>query len=320
MKIKGIDISEWQGNLSLDDFKKIKESGIEFVIIRCGYTTYGKSKLKYVDDYFENNYKLCKEIGLMVGTYYYSCATTIEESTSEAQFVLDIIKGKQFEYPIIIDTEDNHNIDNPNYASSSQASIGKNKLTPIISNFCQILEKNNYYVAIYASTYWFRNNLILSDLNMYDKWIAQWSESVNFEENYGMWQYTSTGQIDGINGNLDFNYAYLDYPKIIKENKLNGFVQDSILDSEQYTLIINYLYSDGNVASSSLIKTIIKDTTYSFTSPDIAGYLPSIKIVAGKMIADKTVDVIYTKEKISILAKIKKVLKKIFLFFKKIFK
>lgn len=67
MVIKGIDVSEWQGNLTKNNWLKVKNSGIQFAILRCGYTTYGKSKKKYVDRYFENNYKICKEIGLPIG-------------------------------------------------------------------------------------------------------------------------------------------------------------------------------------------------------------------------------------------------------------
>lgn len=317
MEIKGIDISEWQGNLSLDDFQKIKASGIEFVIIRCGYTTYGKSKLKYIDDYFESNYNLCKKVGLPVGTYYYSCATTIEESTSEAEFVLKLIKDKQFEYPIVIDTEDNHDIRNDKYASTSQASIGKSKLTPIIANFCDILEKNNYYAAIYASTSWFRERLILSDLVMYDKWIAQWSSSVNFEDKYGIWQYTSTGKVNGISGNVDLDYSYKNYPEIMKETGLNGYIKE-VPEIKEFTLTINYLYENGSIASPSLIKQIVQGTDYSFTSPSIIGYTPNIAVVSGVMEKDEAVDVIYTKDEEP--AKKPSFCKKIIILFKKILK
>lgn len=223
MKLKGIDISEWQGYLTIEDFNKIKNSGIEFVIIRCGFTGYGKSKNKLVDKYFENNYKLAKQVGLPVGTYYYSCATTVNEGIEEANFVLNLIKGKKFEFPIVIDTEDNHDISNPKNSSVSQASIGKNNLTPIIKAFCNTVEKAGNYVSIYASTYWFKNNLILADLTMYDKWIAQWSESVSFSEKYGIWQYSSKGSVPGISGNVDMNYAYKDYSSLMKQVGLNGF-------------------------------------------------------------------------------------------------
>lgn len=228
MVIKGIDVSEWQGNLTKNNWLKVKNSGIQFAILRCGYTTYGKSKKKYVDRYFENNYKICKEIGLPIGVYYYSCATNETEAKEEANFVLSLIKNKKFEYPVVIDTEDNHNINKSTNSPVSQASIGKYKLTPLIKTFCEIIESKGYYVSIYASTYWFKNNLILEDLKLYDKWIAQWSKTVSVSYKYGMWQYSSQGTVNGLSDNIDLDYAYLDYPEIMKKNGLNGFEKETI--------------------------------------------------------------------------------------------
>lgn len=296
MELKGIDISEWQGNLNLSDFKKIKDSGIKFVIIRCGYTSYSKNKGKYIDKYFENNYKLCKQIGLPVGAYYYSCATSIKEAEEEANFVLSILKGMKFEYPIAFDTEDNHDITNPNYSSSSQSSIGKAKLTPIVKTFCDILEKNKYYVTIYASTSWFNSKLILSDLKSYDKWIAQWSKSVSFSEKYGLWQYSSTGKVNGIDGNVDTNYSYYDYPSIIISNGLNGYVKEIAKPVDVYkTLTINYLYNNNSIAPS-INKKLLVNTSYSFNSPVIEGYTFDKKIVSGVITKDETINVLYTKD------------------------
>lgn len=233
MAIKGIDVSEWQGNLTKNNWLKVKNSGIQFAILRCGYTTYGKSKKKYVDRYFENNYKICKEIGLPIGVYYYSCATSETEAKEEANFVLSLIKNKKFEYPVVIDTEDNHNINKSTNSPVSQASIGKYKLTPLIKTFCEIIESKGYYVSIYASTYWFKNNLILEDLKLYDKWIAQWSKTVSVSYKYGMWQYSSQGTVNGLSGNIDLDYAYLDYPKIMKKNGLNGFEKETISEPDK---------------------------------------------------------------------------------------
>lgn len=233
MAIKGIDVSEWQGNLTKNNWLKVKNSGIQFAILRCGYTTYGKSKKKYVDRYFENNYKICKEIGLPIGVYYYSCATSETEAKEEANFVLSLIKNKKFEYPVVIDTEDNHNINKSTNSPVSQASIGKYKLTPLIKTFCEIIESKGYYVSIYASTYWFKNNLILEDLKLYDKWIAQWSKTVSVSYKYGMWQYSSQGTVNGLSGNIDLDYAYLDYPEIMKKNGLNGFEIETISEPDK---------------------------------------------------------------------------------------
>lgn len=300
MELKGIDVSEWQGKLSIDDFKKIKENGVEFVIIRCGYTSYNKNKGKYADRYFENNYKLCKEIGLPIGTYYYSCATTIKEAQEEAYFVLSILKGKKFEYPIAFDTEDNHDINNINYVNVSQASIGKAKLTPIVKSFCDILQKNNYYSSIYASTSWFNNNLILSDLKSYDKWIAQWSKSVSFGEKYGMWQYSSTGKIDGIGGNVDMNYSYKDYPSIMINKGLNGYMNEISKPVEVYkNLIINYLYNNKSIFPS-INKKLLLNTSYNINSPVIDGYTSDKKIVSGIITKDEVINVNYNKEIVDI--------------------
>ena len=233
MAIKGIDVSEWQGNLTKNNWLKVKNSGIQFAILRCGYTTYGKSKKKYVDRYFENNYKICKEIGLPIGVYYYSCATNETEAKEEANFVLSLIKNKKFEYPVVIDTEDNHNINKSTNSPVSQASIGKYKLTPLIKTFCEIIASKGYYVSIYASTYWFKNNLILEDLKLYDKWIAQWSKTVSVSYKYGMWQYSSQGTVNGLSGNIDLDYAYLDYPEIMKKNGLNGFEKETISEPDK---------------------------------------------------------------------------------------
>ncbi len=219
---KGIDISSWQGSLSLDDWKRIKEDGVEFAIIRCGFTSYSKSKNQIRDNYFENNYQMAKTVGIPIGTYFYSCATTTEEAIKEANYVLNLIKDKQFEYPIYYDVEDSHDTGNSINAPINQIDIGKSKLTEIVKLFCDKIEENNYYVGIYASTYWFNNYMILNDLRKYDKWVAQWSSKVPTIA-HGMWQFTATGSIDGIYGNVDENISNYDYEQLIKDNGLNGF-------------------------------------------------------------------------------------------------
>ena len=136
---KGIDVSTFQGELNEEKWREIKNSGIEFAILRIGYTGYGKEKSKQIDDQFENNYKMCKKIGLPVGGYWYSCATSEEEAIEEAQYTLKYLEGKKLEYPVYIDTEDNHDINK--YSEESQYSIGKERLTEIILR--QIPLENN---------------------------------------------------------------------------------------------------------------------------------------------------------------------------------
>ena len=217
MELKYIDISVHQGKI---DFKKIKEDGVQGVILRCGYTGYGTAKSKQKDSRFEEYYKGFTEIGLPIGVYWYSCAVTEEEATKEAKLTLEYIKDKKIELPVYIDTEDNH--DTNKYSPTSQYSIGKTKLTKVIKAYCETIENAGYYVGIYASTSWFKNQLIDKDLKAYDHWVAQWASSRPSIE-HGLWQYSSKGKVNGISGNVDMNKCYKDYPTIIKNAGLNGF-------------------------------------------------------------------------------------------------
>lgn len=233
---KGIDVSEFQGKLSEQDWKNIKKSGVEFAIVRIGYTGYGISKSKQKDSQFENNYQMCKKVGMPIGVYWYSCAVNEEEAIEEAKITLKYLEGKQLEYPVYIDTEDNHDINK--YAKESQYSIGKNRLTRTIKSFCKYVEEKNYYVGIYASLSWFNNQLLLNELQDYDKWVAQWNDRCSYNDMFGMWQYTSNGNVIG--KRMDLNEAYYDFPKIIKEKGLNGF---KITDND----IKNDINNDNNI-------------------------------------------------------------------------
>lgn len=252
MRNKGIDVSTHQGTINWD---KVKADGIQFAIIRAGFTGYGKAKSKQKDDQFENNYAGAKRVGIPVGVYWYSCAVTEEEARQEADLMLEYIKGKQLEFPVYIDTEDNH--DTSKYSPTSQATIGKNALTKVVKAFCERIENAGYYVGIYASSSWFNDRLNDDELSAYDHWIAQWS-STEPSKAHGVWQYTSSGSVNGISGNVDMNYAMKDYAEIMKKNGLNGFsegensgnvennVQNSTTTEKSWT---NYTIQKGDTLS-----------------------------------------------------------------------
>lgn len=212
----GIDISEWQNGI---DLSKAKNEGVEFVIVRGSYTG-SKNKSLVKDKSFEKHYKNSKANGLGVGVYHFSRACSYEEGKKEADFLYEnCLKNKEFEYPIYIDVEDN----------VYQAKAGKTAITQAIKGFCETLENKGYYVGIYASSNWFKNYINTAELNMYDKWIAQWSKSKPTEFQYGMWQFG--GETNKVRSNkiagiiCDQNYVYYDYPNIIKQKGLNGFIQ-----------------------------------------------------------------------------------------------
>ena len=214
-KIKGIDVSHYQGVI---DFQKVKNAGVQFVIIKAGYGKYENQK----DECFEENYKNAKAAGLDVGAYWFSYAKTANEALQEAKACVSVIKGKKFEYPIYFDLE------------GESLTAGKTVCSEMCRTFCNYLEKNNYYAGIYISRSPAQNLLDESVRTRYALWLAEYGKTLNYSGPYGMWQYSSTGKINGISGNVDCNYCYYDYPNAIKKAKLNGYSNEKILDSSGY--------------------------------------------------------------------------------------
>lgn len=205
MSYKGIDVSAWQGVI---DWAKVKAAGIQFAMLRGGYgRTAGQ-----VDGKFERNYKNAKAVGMPIGVYHYSYATTAEQAKKEAEFCLSYLKGKQFEYPIAFDIED-----------ASQRNLGKATITSITKAFCDTVAKAGYYVMIYSNLDWLRNRLDMNTLKAYDIWLAQWASKPTYSGSFGMWQYSDAGRVNGISGNVDMDIAYKDYLSIIKAAGLNGY-------------------------------------------------------------------------------------------------
>ena len=208
--MRGIDISEYQGSLQLSD---CKAKGFEFAILRAGYTGYGASRGKYVDAWFENFYAQSRKLNYPVGAYWYSCADSAEQGRLEAEFMYEnCLKGKQFEFPIYLDVEDNHWQDD-DYDGVTDAIIA----------FCEYLEERDFYVGVYASLSWFYSNFDVSRLTDFTKWVACWDDEkphVAFN-GFEMWQDSSSGEVGYYR--VDTNYAYADFPSIIKEYGFNGY-------------------------------------------------------------------------------------------------
>lgn len=202
MMTRGIDVSKHNGNI---DFNKVKAAGYDFVIIRAGY---GKA-ISQKDRYFEQNYARAKAAGLNVGAYWYSYSVTEDDAKKEAEACLEVIKSKQFEMPIYYDIEEN------------KALRIANKITKI---FCGILERKGYFVGIYASASPLKTYFSEDIRKRYSIWVAHYGVSKpNYSGQHGIWQYSSTGIVPGISGNVDMNECYVNFPEIIKTNELNGF-------------------------------------------------------------------------------------------------
>lgn len=212
---KGIDISSHNGEI---DMKKVKESGVNFIILRLGY---GKNKSQ-IDKRFYENYKKAKELNIPVGVYLYSYACNCQDAIKEAELVIDEIKNLEIEYPVFLDMEDADNYKLKHFVTNQMC-------IDICETFCNKIEEAGYYVGIYANLDWLTTRICSNRLDKFDKWVAQWSSKCDYKKEYGMWQYSSKGKIPGISGNVDLNYSLKDYEKIIRNAGLNHFVNKNTI-------------------------------------------------------------------------------------------
>ena len=202
----GIDISEWQENV---DWGKVKAAGIDFVILRAGYRGYGAAGNMRRDSCFDKHIIGAYNAGLSVGVYFFSQAITAEEAKDEALFTLDIIEPyrDKISYPVVFDTE---------YCPVADARTNVNPIsnelrTDMAQAFVDTVRDGGYTPMIYASPSWINDKMQYDRVkDMCDIWIAHWTDATSFSP-YTMWQYTETGKVDGVSGNVDRNVSLVDY-------------------------------------------------------------------------------------------------------------
>lgn len=206
MSTTGIDVSRHQGSI---DWAKVKASGVQFAILRAGY---GKV-ISQRDSMFEANYRGCKSNNIPVGAYWYSYAKSVDEAKQEAKIFLEVLSGKQFEFPVYFDIEE-----------KSQLALGKDKCTAMAKAFVECLEEKGYFAGIYSSKSHLETYIDAGLRKEKAIWVAHYGvENTNYNGDFGMWQKSSNGNVTGISGNVDIDVCYLDYPAIIKKAGLNGF-------------------------------------------------------------------------------------------------
>lgn len=210
-----IDVSNYQGDI---DFEAVAKQ-VDGAIIRCGITYWG-SFVPSADDRWEKNYAGFKAAGVPVGAYYLGVAKTVEQAKQEAAKCLELLKGKQLEYPIYYDVE----------CAETQGNLTKEQLTEIVDTFCSIVEAEGYFVGFYTMLSWAQTKLNYPALaKKYTSWIA-WTSgdpSTKLTPAPAGWQYSWKGSYDGISGDVDQNYFYQDFPTIIKSAGLNGYGESS---------------------------------------------------------------------------------------------
>ena len=189
---KGIDVSYHNGTI---DWKKVKQSEVEYAIIRCGYGTNDKNQ---DDKKWEENVKGCIDNNIPYGVYLYSYADTVEKASSEADHAIRLLQGKKFKYPVYYDLEED----------AIRKKLSKTEIANIAKTFCNKLSAKGYTVGIYANKDWVTNYLTDSCFNNWTKWVAQYNTVCNYQGKYDMWQCSSTGRVPGISGNVDLNYSY----------------------------------------------------------------------------------------------------------------
>ena len=205
--IYGIDVSKYQG---LIDWKAVKESGVDFAIIRAG-TTAINGEVYSQDTYFSDNYTNAKNAGINVGAYYY-CGAYTEEGFNQCTYdFLNSISGKEFDYPVYIDIEQ----------ASNQQELGKDVLTSYILSALDIIKDSGYTAGIYANKNWFANYINIEEIkeNGYEIWLAQYPsgsyavDPLNYDKSSecGIWQYSSLGSVSGISGYADLDVSYIKY-------------------------------------------------------------------------------------------------------------
>ena len=193
--ITGIDVSSHQKDI---DFNKVKEAGISFVYIRCGYRGYSEGII-HEDSYFKKNYEAAKKAGLMVGVYFFSQAIDEKEAIDEAYFVRDMIKGLDIDLSVAYDLE---SID---YDESRTDDLEIEEKTSCAMAFASKIEEFGYQPMIYTNLEWANNHYDLKQIMNYDIWYAQYNDKPDFPYQYTIWQYTDKGSIYGITVETDVN-------------------------------------------------------------------------------------------------------------------
>ena len=196
----GIDVSKWQGEI---DWDKVKNDGIEFVIIRCGYR--GSVTGTLVEDpYFEQNIRGATAAGLQVGVYFFTQAVNEVEAVEEASMVVSLIRDYELTYPVFIDTE--------GAGGNGRAdSLSVERRTAVCEAFCTTVENAGFEAGVYASRNWYNKNLETAFLDDFVIWLAEYRSVPLYQGYYQMWQYTSKGSVNGISGNVDMNISYMGY-------------------------------------------------------------------------------------------------------------
>lgn len=234
--VKGIDVSGTQKDIN---WKEVKKDGIKFAILKIGNIYDAESN--YVDSKFERNYEKCLENNISVGIYVYNYCNEIDTVIQGAEWIIEKLRNRKLQFPIYIDMED-----------KTLIKEGRKKLTDISIKFMEAIQENGYKAGVYANLNWFKNYLDSSKFLDYSIWVAQTEvEKCDYTENYDIWQFTHTGKINGIVGNVDVNYLInMNLLNVNENNEMVYIVQpgDNLTQiANKYNTTWQKIYTDNKI-------------------------------------------------------------------------
>ena len=191
----GIDVSKYQGDIDWDTVA----NSIDFAIIRCGY---GDDQTDQDDEKWNRNVEACERLGIPYGVYIYSYALTDDQALSEAQHVIRLLAGHSPTLPVYLDLED----------SGTTGTLTCAAILRHTKIFCEAIEDAGYIPGVYATTSWWSGKLASGEYNRWNRWVARFSDSLNYNGELNAWQYSESGSVSGISGNVDMDYWYGDFP------------------------------------------------------------------------------------------------------------
>ena len=246
---RGIDVSNFQGTI---DWSQVKAAGIEFAILKVG-PVYGKP-----DSTFERNATECERLGIPYGVYYYSYARSVADANKEADRTLAWLGGHHPSLPIYYDLEDSYILEDSNFS--------KDKLAQIAQTFCNRMEAVGFKAGIYANLNWFNNYLNSPSLSGYDRWVAQYNWRCDYSGSYSFWQYSSGGNVPGVNGSCDMNYCFNGSYLNVDDGKMH-------IQYETHVSNIGWMSSkrDGSTAGTTGQSKAVEDIKVSILNPVVDG-------------------------------------------------
>lgn len=270
---KGIDVSFVQGKI---DWEKVAATDISYAIIRCGY---GNDEVSQDDKWWKYNADECTRLGIPFGVYIYSYALNTDEALSEAEHVLRLIEGYDLSYPIYLDLEDER------YTGS----LSNKEIADIAEVFCETIQSAGYEVGIYANLDWFRNRLTDGRFGQWTRWVAQYNSECTYKKAYTMWQCTSMGTVDGIDGFVDLNFT-MDITPEEEEEEIN--TPEKMVENFVARLYELVLGRRPDKAGLDNWKTLLLNKEK--TGAEVAeGFVMSKEFIAQNLTNDEYVEVLY---------------------------